>query len=190
MFRNLFSAFKMKSTTSKILLGLLLGFVFMLTTNQLYRLRGKAEVSEEVKNELNRLGQKALETNDVPVAAIVTYFDTIIGKGYNTVRRNHNLGGHAEINALSDAYSKFGDEFSNLDRSKLVLYSTFEPCEMCKGALVHYNIKNVLFEQNKPMGVQLKSQLKQWRYEVYKKHFDAPGLQENLFLQHPDYPKK
>ncbi len=180
----------MKSPLLKILLGFLLGILVLLVSNQFYYLRGKEEVSEELKTELRSFGQKALETDDVPVAAIVTYFDTIIGVGYNTVKRNHNLGGHAEINALSDAYSRFGNEFNKLDRNKLVLYTTFEPCEMCKGALVHYNIKNVLFEQNKPMGEQLYSQLKQWRYEWQKKRFDSPGLQKDLFEQHPDYPKK
>jgi tRNA(Arg) A34 adenosine deaminase TadA len=97
----------MKSPLSKILIGLLLGIVFILTANQFYRLRGKEQVPEELKTELNRLGEKALENKDVPVAAIVTYFDTIIGVGYNTVRRDFNIAGHAEINALSDAYSRF-----------------------------------------------------------------------------------
>jgi tRNA(Arg) A34 adenosine deaminase TadA len=110
----------MKSSFLKILLGLFLGIVFMLVSNQFYRLRGKEEVPEELKIDLKLLGEKALETNDVPVGAIVTYFDTLIGVGYNTVRRDKNLGGHAEINALSDAFGHFGDEFSNLDRSQLV----------------------------------------------------------------------
>ena len=179
-----------KSAFSNILLGLFLGIVFMLVSNQFYRLRGKVEVPEEVKAELNRFGEKALETNDVPVAAIVTYFDTIIGVGYNTVRRDHNIGGHAEINALSDAYSGFGDDFSKLDRSKLVLYTTFEPCEMCKGAIVHNGITNVFFEQNKGSIDQAKSSIKQLWHEVQKQRFNAPDLQENLFLQHPDYPGK
>lgn len=162
----------------------------MLVLNQFYRLRGKEEVSEERKTELKTLGEKALETNDVPVAAIVTYFDTIIGVGYNTVRRDFNLGGHAEINALSDAYSHFGDEFGKLDRSKLVLYTTYEPCEMCKGAIVHNRIQNVHFELNKGFYDQTKSSLNQLWYELKKKRIDAPDLQENLFLQHPDYPGK
>jgi tRNA(Arg) A34 adenosine deaminase TadA len=110
----------MKSTLSKILLGLFFGILILLFLNQFYRLRGKAELPEPLKTELHHLGEKALETNDVPVGAIVTYFDTLIGVGYNTVRRDKNLGGHAEINALSDAFGHFGDEFSNLDRSQLV----------------------------------------------------------------------
>ena len=178
------------STPAKLLLGLLLGIVFLLTANQFYRLRGKEGISEELKTELNNLGQKALETKDVPVAAIVTYFDTIIGVGYNTVKRDHNLGGHAEVNALSDAYSRFGDEFNKLDRSQLVLYTTFEPCEMCKGAIVHNGITNVFFEENKGSIDQAKSSIKQLWHEAQKHRFNAPDLQENLFLQHPDYPGK
>jgi len=173
-----------KSTLSKILLGLFFGILILLFSNQFYRLRGKAEIPEELKTDLKLLGEKALETKDVPVAAIVTYFDTVVGVGYNTVRRHHNFGGHAEINALSDAYNRFGDEFSNLDRSQLVLYTTFQPCDMCKGAIIQNRIKNVVFDLNKPIGEQLAAQLKSWRYEVQKKRFDSPGLQESLFLQH------
>jgi len=180
----------MKSTTSKILLGLLLGIVFMLTANQFYRLRGKEEISEELKTELTHLGEKALETKDVPVAAIVTYFDTIIGMGYNTVKRDFNLGGHAEINALSDAYSRFGDAFSKLDRSKLVLYTTFEPCEMCKGAIVHYNIKHVYFMKDKSPFHWNKKQLKMLRYEWNKRRINGEHLQDSLLNLHPEYPGK
>ena len=170
--------------------GLVIGLFIWAGSSQLYRLNPKAQVPESILPTLTVLGEKALETKDVPVAAIVTYFDTIIGVGYNTVKRDFNLGGHAEINALSDAYSRFGDEFSKLDRSKLVLNTTFEPCQMCKGALVNNRIKNVSFELNKPFLEQVKSQVNLWMYEWNKRRFNARGLQESLFEQHPDYPNK
>jgi tRNA(Arg) A34 adenosine deaminase TadA len=61
---------------------------------------------------------------------------------------------------------------------------------MCKGAIIQNRIKNVVFELNKPIGEQLAAQLKSLRHEVRKKRFEAPGLQEGLFLRHPDYPNK
>lgn len=179
----------MRKATAFII-GIILGAFLIVMANQFYRLRGKEEVAEELKIELGRLGQKAIETKDVPVAAIVTYFDTIIGVGYNTVKRDFNISGHAEINALSDAYHHFGDEFSKLDRSQLILYTTFEPCEMCKGAIVNNRIQKVYFELNKGFIDQSKLGLKQLLYELKKKRFNALNLQENLFLQHPDYPGK
>ncbi len=179
----------MKSPYFKIGIGVLIGILILLFTNQSYRLRGKIDLLPGFADTLTFLGEKALLTNDVPVAAILTYCDTIIGVGYNTVRRDNNLGGHAEINALGDAFSNFRDDFNKLDRSKLVLYSTFEPCEMCKGAMVHYNIRYVRFEQKKVLKGQTKSKVKQLLYELQKRRFNAPDLQENLFLKHPDYPK-
>lgn len=178
----------MKSFLFSFLLGAIFAFLMLLFSNQSYRLKPNAKVSSSLQATLKQLGEKALETKDVPVASVLTYYDTIIGVGYNTVKRDHNLGGHAEINALSDAYLRFGSMFSTLNRDHLVLYSTFEPCEMCKGALVHYDIKHVQFELNKTMANRLKSQIKTGLYEWHKTHFYAPNLQEKLFLKHPDYP--
>lgn len=82
-----------------------------------------------------------------------------------------------------------GNQFYDLKCEGLVLYSTFEPCEMCKGAMVHYNIKNILFEQNKTAYMQLKSMLKSYVYNLNIKRIDSANLQEKLFLEHPTYKK-
>ncbi len=183
----------MKKKNSLItLLGLgliLVSLVLLLFPTQLYHLKPKSEISKEILKNLTKLGKEALKSNDVPVAALLIYQDTIIGKGYNTVFDKKELSGHAEINALNMAFEKYGTEFYALDRNKLYLYSSFEPCEMCKGAIIHYNIDNVYFEQGKSVFHQFKSTLKELKYEFSKKKIDAENLQENLFMQHPDYYK-
>lgn len=172
-------------TTFLILLA-----VTLLFQSQFYRLKPKKEIPEHLKTRLTELGAKALETGDVPVAALILYHDSIIGEGYNTVKRNSNLGGHAEIVALSQVFKKYGNSFGNLNRDELVLYSTFEPCEMCKGAMVHYGIEHIYFEENKSAYDQMKSTIKSFWYNLNTTRLDAPNLQEELFRKHPDYPGK
>ena len=99
---------------------------------------------------LATLGDSALQHMDVPVASILLYNDTVIGAGYNTVVALGEAGGHAEINAISSALRSMGRErFDSLDRNNLMLVTTFEPCLMCRGAIVEYRIRNVVFLKQK-----------------------------------------
>lgn len=110
-------------------------------------------LSKNYSEQLNALGDSAIRSLDVPVAALVVYDNEVIGMGHNTVNRNGNIGGHAEINALSDAVIKLGglDKFNALDRDKLALITTFEPCKMCEGAIIENFITHVIVVKMKPM---------------------------------------
>jgi tRNA(Arg) A34 adenosine deaminase TadA len=131
---------------------------------------------------------ESLKSEDVPVAALLIYNDSVLSTGFNTVYRDSNAGGHAEINAISNAIHKLGFEsFTKLDRKKLVLVSTFEPCMMCKGAIIEYNIRNVYFLKGKGLLHWWKNDLKQLRYEWNKFQADGDKVQDSLFMLHPKY---
>lgn len=139
-------------------------------------------------NELRSLGLKALKSLDVPVASLVFYQGKIIGRGYNTVIRNSQAGGHAEINAISDAMRTVHvSAFNNLNKDSLLLISTFEPCQMCRGAILEYGIKHVQFLKPKPILFLAKEELKVWRYLWQRELREPFALQDSLFLLHPDH---
>ena len=156
--------------------------------SQAYRLKPRRNAPPAILATLNALATKALKKEEVPVGAVLTYGDSIIGLGFNTIVRDTMLSGHAELNALNDAHKKFRAEWGQLDRSKMTMYSTYEPCDMCKGAMLNMNICNVVFEGPKSVVDQLKATLKSWAFDLKKRRFYAPGMQENLFRQHPGYP--
>lgn len=167
-----------------VILPLLILFVFLFRS-QIYKISFPSELHSIYRKELTTLAQKALETNDVPVAALLLYDGKIIGRGYNTVLRYGNAGGHAEINAISDAISSMGmDNFKLLDRNKLIILSTFEPCPMCIGAIREYKIKYVEFLKEKPLGYWHRHYLGEFFYELKKKQIDGSILQDSLFLEH------
>lgn len=84
---------------------------------------------------------KSLNTNDVPVGAIIVKDGTIIGRGYNMREMGKNAILHAEIVAIEDACKTLGSW--RLDGC--TIYVTLEPCAMCAGAILNANIDMVVF---------------------------------------------
>lgn len=103
-------------------------------------------MKEKYIETLNKLALKAYKHKEIPVGAVVVdHRGKIIGKGYNTKQRKHNVMGHAEINAILKASKKTKDW--RLDGC--TLYSTLEPCEMCKKIIEVSRIKTVYYNISK-----------------------------------------
>lgn len=142
-----------------------------------------------VMERLVELAKRSLVSLDVPIAAVVLYGDEIIGEGYNTVLRNSHAGEHAEINAISDAMKRFGNrEFSTLDRSRVILISTFEPCLMCIGACLNHQIRTVYYVQPKEWNEIVNERKGLLLHYLRRKQSQNSGQQIDLFRLHPDFP--
>jgi tRNA(Arg) A34 adenosine deaminase TadA len=178
-------AFMISMATLIVVLLLLLG------SYSQWHARPSEEVSDEVLDTLRTLGMKALESNDVPVGAVVIYGEQIIGSGHNKVQRDLSAGGHAEIEALSDAIRRLGFEhFQTLNRDSVILVTTFEPCLMCRGAILEYRIANVVFLKGKPVLSWIREDLRTLRFSWTRKQGGSPALQDSLFRKHPLYPQE
>lgn len=78
---------------------------------------------------------------EVPIGAVVTYQNEVVGQGHNQVISSHNPSAHAEVVALQNA----GLNMNNYRLPGTTLYVTLEPCLMCAGALVHARVDRVVF---------------------------------------------
>jgi len=153
-----------------------------------YKLKKTKEVPYSIQHQLIELGGKSLASLDVPVGAIITFNDSILGTGYNNVLKDSVAFGHAEINAITMALKKLGmKKFNELDRNKLYLYTTLEPCEMCRGALIEYRIKKVNFMKSKSLRYWWKERNWELVYEYNKSQITGENLQDSLLLKHPLY---
>lgn len=173
-----------------MLLILLLGVfgILLFFSPEFHRIKGKADLSEDQEHALAEAGLLAAKSGDVPVAAIILYGDSIIGRGYNTVVKDTNAAGHAEINAISDALARMGPgRFRHLNRDSLVLISTLEPCPMCRGAIIEYRIRRVVFLKGRSFSHWLGELGRQLRYEWNKGKGSDEALQDSLLRQHPGY---
>jgi tRNA(adenine34) deaminase len=85
--------------------------------------------------------QKAFDTGEVPVGAIVVLNDKIIARAHNQVELLNDSTAHAEILALTTAFNFLGSKYL----PDATLYVTLEPCLMCSGALYWSKIGAIVF---------------------------------------------
>ena len=95
-----------------------------------------------------RLAEKAYESNEIPVGAIVVKDSKIIGKGYNQREQLNDPTAHAEIIAITDAANTIDDWRLN----DCTLYVTKEPCAMCAGAAVNARLPRLVWGADDPKG--------------------------------------
>jgi len=114
-----------------------------------------------------REAQKAYDAGEVPVGAVVVWGEKVIGRGYNQVELLNDCTAHAEMIALTAAFSETGSKYL----PEGTLYVTVEPCLMCCGALHWSKIGRIVFGASDEKN-------------GYKKYIAAtiPG-------QHPFHPK-
>ncbi len=165
--------------------------VLSLGHSKFHRLRRTIVLKKEHYSRLLELAERSLETSDVPVGALLLYKGEIIGEGFNTVLRNAKAGEHAEVNAISAALKDLGmEKFTMLERDPLLLVTTFEPCLMCAGALINYNIQNVFFMKEKEFSYTAKEEALFVRYLLRRRQIKSGNEQDVLFEKHPGYPQK
>ena len=76
-----------------------------------------------------------------PFGCVIVKDGVIIGRGHNRVLVNHDATCHGEMEAIRDASRAIGSH----DLSGAILYTTAEPCPMCKGAILWANIDQVYY---------------------------------------------
>ncbi|NVM20840.1 MAG: nucleoside deaminase [Desulfobacterales bacterium] len=87
--------------------------------------------------------RKALGAGEFPVGSLMVYEDRVLVTG----ARNHsdpdrqNELDHAEMLALR----RLVDLGGGIDREKVALFSTLEPCLMCYAALIVNGIRNIVY---------------------------------------------
>ena len=69
---------------------------------------------------------------NVAVGSILVSTEKVVARGRNLVTSTSDPTAHAETVALRNA----GEQLGHTDFSKLTLYTTFEPCPMCCGAIL------------------------------------------------------
>lgn len=92
------------------------------------------------------LARRAEDEGEVPVGALVTQDDNILGDGWNRPVGSNDPTAHAEIVAIRAAST----QLRNYRLPGTTLYVTLEPCAMCAGAIVQARIARVVFGAHDP----------------------------------------
>ena len=76
--------------------------------------------------------ERGAAEGNVAVGSILVSAEKVVARGRNLVTSTSDPTAHAETVALRNA----GEQLGHTDFSKLTLYTTFEPCPMCCGAIL------------------------------------------------------
>ena len=89
---------------------------------------------------------KALDSDEVPVGAVVVCEGRIVARAHNLTERLNDPTAHAEMQAITMATSAFGGKYLET----CTLYVTLEPCSMCASALNWAQISQVIYGADDP----------------------------------------
>ena len=84
--------------------------------------------------------QRAADEGNVGVGSVVVRDGELVARGRNLVPTTNDPTAHAETVALREASAALGTD----DMTGYALYTTFEPCPMCCGALMNANIAKLV----------------------------------------------
>lgn len=88
-----------------------------------------------------QLADKAEQSGEIPVGAVLVKDGVVLGEGWNQSIQLNDPSAHAEMIAIRQAAEKVG----NYRLIDCTLYVTLEPCAMCAGLLVHSRVKRLVF---------------------------------------------
>lgn len=83
----------------------------------------------------------AFEEGEIPIGAVVVVNNKIIARGHNMTERLNDPTAHAEMIALTSAFSQIGAKYL----PDATLYVTVEPCLMCAGALYWSKVTRIVW---------------------------------------------
>ncbi len=85
--------------------------------------------------------EKANESGEVPVGAIVVQSGEIVGRGFNRTIQDCDPSAHAEVVAIRAA----AEQQKNHRLNGATIYVTLEPCAMCVGAMIQARMQRLVF---------------------------------------------
>jgi len=85
--------------------------------------------------------QKAYDSGEIPVGAVIVCQNVIIARTHNMTELLNDVTAHAEILAITAAEEALGSKY--LD--ECTLYVTLEPCVMCAGASAWAQLSRIVY---------------------------------------------
>ncbi|CEA12412.1 nucleoside deaminase [Methanobacterium formicicum] len=98
---------------------------------------------QKFMEEAYKEAQISLQQGGIPIGAILVRDDEIIGRGHNKRIQHGSSILHAEMDCLENA-----GRLRGADYKKCTIYTTLSPCVMCSGAIILYQIPQIVIGEN------------------------------------------
>lgn len=93
--------------------------------------------------------REALDAGEFPVGCVIVADDRVVAEGHRTHSQGQaNELDHAEVVALRELLSRD----PAIERTRLTVYSTMEPCLMCFATLLLNGVQRIVFAYEDVMG--------------------------------------
>jgi tRNA(adenine34) deaminase len=109
--------------------------------NRLVMSAAESEFDEQWMRQALAAAREAQAMGEVPIGTCIVSENKLVAVCGNRTRTDCDPTAHAEIVALREAASKLG----NYRLSGVAVYSTFEPCAMCAGALIQARVRRLIY---------------------------------------------
>ncbi len=126
---------------------------------------------EYFMNEALKEAQKAFESEEVPVGAVIVNQNRIIARAHNMTQQLNDATAHAEMIAITAASNFLGAKYL----LGCTLYVTLEPCVMCAAALKWAQLDRLVYGASDPREgfTRMKESI------LHKKTERVPGILED-----------
>ena len=116
--------------------------------------------------------ERGATEGNVAVGSILVAPERVVARGRNLVTSTSDPTAHAETVALRQA----GEQLGHTDFSNLTLYTTFEPCPMCCGAILASGVHKLV------MGARYDLTQSNWGAYTVEKLLDLTNRASQLIV--------
>ncbi len=124
-----------------------------------------------------QLAEKALEKNELPIACIIFYNDTIIAQSHTSESEDKRLLVHAELKALMELDQK---RMKPREKMQMELYTNLEPCMMCLGASISSFVGKIYYSLAAPSDGAAEWAERTWDAHHTKSSFCLPAMTSGI----------
>lgn len=100
-------------------------------------------MQDQFMREAIEQARKSLREGGIPIGSVLVHEGKIIGRGHNQRVQKESAILHAEMSAIENAGRLSAKVYRNS-----TLYTTLSPCPMCTGAVLLYEIPEVVIGEN------------------------------------------
>lgn len=133
-------------------------------------------VNEKMKLAID-LAERALEKNELPIACIIFYNETIVAQSHTSESEDKRLLVHAELKALMELDRK---KIKTKEKMQMELFTNLEPCMMCLGASISSFVGKVCYSLDAPSDGAAKWAVKSWNDYHIASSFCLPEITSGI----------
>lgn len=101
------------------------------------------EIAHALLDEAIKEARKGLAVGGIPIGSVLAIDGEIVGRGHNQRIQKGSPTLHAEMDCLENA-----GRLAAVDYQRSVIVSTLSPCDMCSGAILLYQIPQLIVGEN------------------------------------------